>query len=92
VYLKRLLCDEDLQLIELPQKSPFELSDEAAAAPRAKIQGGHDDDLVKVKSRTALPNALQREFPPPRGQAPKTGEQTALQDLKVSSAMGRPSL
>jgi hypothetical protein len=61
MHSQELLGDQDLQLVELSEQRPLELSDEARAAPRAEVQHGHDDDLVQVQAGAALPEALQRE-------------------------------
>ena len=60
VNTQRLFSDQDLQLIEFPQKHLFELSDESRAALSAKIQGGHDDDLIEIEQSITLPNSLLR--------------------------------
>ena len=82
VNTQRLFGDEDLQLIEFPQKRLFELSDESRAPLTAKIQGGHDDDLIEIEPSTTLPNSLQREFPLLSGQTAKAGQQPVLHRLK----------
>src|SRR2546428_319929 len=79
---QRLFGDEDLQLIEFTQQRLFELSDESRAALTAKIQSGHDDDLIEIEPSTALPDSLQWEFPLLSGQTAKPGQQAVLHALK----------
>ena len=58
------------------------LSDESRAPLSAKIQGGHDNDLIEIEPSITLPNSLQREFPLLSGQTAKPGQQPVLHRLK----------
>ncbi len=79
---QRLFRNEDLQLIEVPQKGLLELSNKLRTPLTAKIQGGHDDDLIEIEAALSLPNAAERKMALLRGQPAEPGQEVAFDGIE----------
>jgi hypothetical protein len=77
-----LFGDKNLQLIEVSQKILLELCKEPCAALTAEIKYRHDDHLIEIKPRLALPNTPEREFALLRRQAAEPSHQPSFYGIE----------
>ena len=59
VHSQWRFCNQDFFLRKFGPKVPFELSDEAIAAARSKVQHCHHNDLIEEELSCPLPDAAQ---------------------------------
>lgn len=79
---KPQLRDEDLDLIKVIKEALLELGDKPGAALNAKVQDGHDHDLVQIDAALCLPDAFQGKIPLLDGQAAEACQKSPLHRLK----------
>jgi hypothetical protein len=79
---QRLFRDQDFELLEFAQEGLLEVGDEPRASSLAKVEHGHDDDLIEIDARVTLPDATQRELALLARQAAEVGQQASLDSFK----------
>jgi hypothetical protein len=89
---KRLLGNQDLELIKLPQEVLLELTNEPGTSRAAEVEDGHDDDLIKIEARPALPDSTQGESSMVRGESPKAATRRRSTLSNTFEGNGRPAL